>query len=432
MKEISRNDSSKLRAVPGDLRRHNRGLVLEHLFRASTVSRTALAEATGLTPAAVSRITRELVEAGLVRELAHDGAQAARGRPQVDLELASEGAYVIGIGVGAFEQWIRIADLRGECLSRRSVQLLDQSSARVALKLLVGEIRALLALAKIPRRRVLGAGIASAGVVDRQKGLIIESPNLGWRDLPVAGLVSEALGLPVCVESMHHALNLAEESFGINAGINAGNNAGKQASAGLVGSDTFLVNASMGIGASVMEEGRVVRGRHNAAGQIGHMNVSGAADLCTCGRRGCLDTVASGYGVLRRLGLVPPRRVAREHDSAAARKLLAAIERERQGEPRVRQAFQASGAQLGDALNAVRAILDPQRIVLAGPLSGTASYVKGVQARLNERDSGGGSPDSPLLVLGTHTPDSAGACLALAEFAFGGSLDLSGLGLQTS
>lgn len=415
MEKISQNDSSKQRAVPGDLRRHNRGLVLEHLFRASAVSRTALAQATGLTPAAISRITRELVEAGLVRELAREGQPAARGRPQVDLELRAEGAYVIGIGVGAFEQWIRIADLRGECVSRRSVQLLGQPSARAALKLLVGEIRALLALAKIPRKRLLGAGIASAGVVDRARGLIIESPNLGWRDLPVARLVSDALGIPVSVESMHHALNLAEEGFGKGAGVG----------------DTVLVNASLGIGASVMEQGRIVRGRHSAAGQIGHMSVAGATDLCTCGRRGCLDTVASGYGVLRRLGLVQPRKVAREHDAAAARKLLSAIERERQGEPRVRQAFQASGAQLGDTLNAVRALLDPQRIVLAGPLASTASYVKGVQARLNERDAGGGSPDSPLLVLGTHTADSAGACLALTEFAFGGSLDLADFGLHT-
>ncbi len=409
MKKISRNDSSKPRAVPGDLRRHNRGLVLERMFRGGVVSRTALAEATGLTPAAVSRITRELVEAGLVRELARGGPPAARGRPQVDLELAAEGAYVIGIGIGAFEQWIRIADLRGECVSRRSVQLLDQPSGRAALKLLVGEIRALLALTKIPRRRVLGAGIASAGVVDRATGVIIESPNLGWRDLPIGALVSGALGMPVCVESMHHALNLAEEAFG------------KGASPG----DTVLVNASMGIGASVMEQGRIVRGRHNAAGQIGHMSVPGANDLCTCGRRGCLDTVASGYGVLRLLGLVPPRKVAREHDAAAARKLLAAIERERQGEPRVRYAFLASGEQLGEALNAVRAVLDPQRIVLAGPLAGTASYVKGVLARLNERDGGGGSPEAPLLTVASHTPDSAGACLALAEFAFGTGLELA-------
>ena len=208
---------------------------------------------------------------------------------------------------------------------------------------------------------------------------------------------------------MHHALNLAEEGFGNGAG----------------GGDTVLVNASMGIGASVMEQGRIVRGRYSAAGQIGHMNVPGATELCTCGRRGCLDTVASGYGVLRRLALVPPRKVAREHDAAAARKLLAAIERERQGEPKVRQAFQASGAQLGDALNAVRALLDPQRIVLAGPLSTTASYVKGVQAKLNERDAGGGSPDAPLLAMASHTPDSAGACLALTEFAFGNALNLA-------
>ncbi len=413
MKKISRTDSNKPRAVPGDLRRHNRGLVLERMCRSGAVSRTALAAATGLTPAAVSRITRELVDAGLVRELARGGAPAARGRPQVDLELAAEGAYVIGIGIGAYEQWIRIADLRGDCVSRRAVQLLDQPSARAALSLLTREIRALLSLAKIPRRRVLGAGIASAGIVDRRRGVVVESPNLGWRELPIADIVSGALDLPVCVEAMHHALNLAEKGIGEAAG----------------GGDTVLVNASMGIGASVMEQGRIVRGRHGAVGQIGHMSVPRAMELCTCGRRGCLDTVASGYAVLRRLGLVPPRRVAREHDAAAARKLLEAIESERQGVPRVRQAFQASGEQLGDALNSVRALLDPQRIVLAGPLGHTASYLKGVLVRLNERDGGGGSAEAPLLGVAAHTADSAGAYLALAEFAFGARLELSRLEL---
>jgi predicted NBD/HSP70 family sugar kinase len=91
----------------------------------------------------------------------------------------------------------------------------------------------------------------------------------------------------------------------------------------------------------------------------------------------------------------------------------------------VRQAFHASGEQLGEALNAVRALLDPQRIVLAGPLGHTASYVKGVLARLHERDAGGGAPEAPLLIVGTHTPDSAGACLALAEFVFGTGLELA-------
>jgi predicted NBD/HSP70 family sugar kinase len=411
MKKMTRIDSSKPRAVPGDLRRHNRGLVLERMFRSGAISRTALAESTGLTAAAISRITRELVEAGLVRELSHDGGPMARGRPQVELELAAEGAYVVGVGIGAFEQWIRIADLRGECVSRRAIQLLDQPSARAAVKLLVREIRALLAVAKIPRRRILGVGIASAGVVDREGGRIIESPNMGWRDLAIGELVSVELGLPTSVESMHHALNLAEEAFG----------------SGQARGDSVLVNASMGIGASVMEQGRIVRGRHSAAGQIGHMSVPGAKELCTCGRRGCLDTVASGYAVLRKLGQIPERRVAREHDAAAARKLLAAIERERQGEPRVRQAFQASGEHLGDALNAVRALLDPQRIVLAGPLGHTASYLKGVRLRLAERDGGGGTAGAPLLVEAAHTSDSAGACLALGQFAFGSGLELADL-----
>ncbi len=305
----TRSAGSANGAVPGDLRRHNRGLLLDLLSRHGAMSRKDIAAQTRLTAAAISRI---------------------------------------------------------------------------------------------PRGRLLGVGVAIAGVVDPARAVVLHSPNIGWDGVALGESLARATRLPVVVEAMHHALNLAEVRHGAMRGI----------------ADAVLVNAAMGIGASVMEEGRIVRGSHGAAGQIGHMRITRASEICTCGRRGCLDTVASGYAVLRRLGAVAARRKAGEHGTDYAQSLLAATGRERAGERTARAAFRACGEQLGEALNAVRAVFDPARIVLAGPLSQTGSYVEGVRARLGAE---------PQVFLATHSTDAAAANLALLHLAFGPRLDLSRL-----
>ncbi|MEK6593784.1 MAG: ROK family transcriptional regulator [Pseudomonadota bacterium] len=394
------------RAVAEDLRRFNRGLALERIFFRGIASRNDIARDTGLTGAAISRITRELLDAGLIRERQSAGERNGRGRPVTALELAPNGAFVIGVGIGAYEQWIQIANHRGECVSRRAVQLLKRKPLARALQTLIREAHAMVSEAGIPWHRVLGVTVAVAGVVDHERGNVLYSPNIGWDEAVVAEPLQRGLKLPVRVEALHHALNLAEARFGATRGAK----------------DVVLVNAALGIGASVMEAGRIVRGNRAAAGQIGHMRVAGASELCTCGRRGCLDTVASGYAVLRRLGKVGSRRIPREHNVDDARRLVDAIEREKCGDAKAQAAFRASGGQLADALNAIRAVLDPEKIVLAGPLAQTGSYVEGIRSRLDVQGS-----NSSFLCLATQSSDTAAVQLALSQFVFCSSLDLARL-----
>lgn len=391
------------RAVAEDLRRFNRGLVLERIFFRCIASRNDIAGDTGLTGAAVSRITRELLDAGLIRERQSTEEQGGPGRPVTGLELAPNGAFVIGVGIGAYEQWIQIANQRGECVSRRAIQLLNRKPLARALQMLIREAHAMVNEAGIPRRRILGMMVAIAGVVDHERGNVLYSPNIGWDGAKVAEPLQRGLQLPVRIEALHHALNLAEARFGATRGAR----------------DVVLVNAALGIGASVMESGRIVRGNRAAAGQIGHMRIAGASELCTCGRRGCLDTVASGFAVLRRLGKVSSRRIPKEHNIDDARRLVDVIERERRGDAKAQAAFRASGGQLGAALNIVRSVLDPERIVIAGPLAQTASYVEGVRERLDVEDA-----NPPFLCLATQSSDSAAVQLALSQFVFCSSLDL--------
>ena len=399
---MKRTSHSARRIISEDLRAHNRGLILEEAFRRGNISRGALAQSTGLTGAAISRITRELIQAGLLREQSGTSGPGGPGRPTRELEFLPGGAFVVGVGIGAYEQWVQIADMRGRSIARRALRLRSLRTAESALRNVVQEIKALAAAAAIPQRRIIGCGIAIAGLVDPASGTVLQSPNLGWRDVPVADRLGAALGAPVCVDAMHHALNLAEM---------------RRTSA--QDESVVLINAAMGIGASVMLHGSVLRGGHAAAGQIGHMRVAGANDLCTCGRRGCLDTVASGYAVLRRLKAVANRKAPKEHDVKDARRLMQIIGGDDRGAPSVLKALFESGQQLGAALGIVARVLDPDRFVLAGPLAQTESYVAGVRSGLGA--------SSPALSVSVLPADSAGAWLALSRFVLSSTLDLSRL-----
>lgn len=394
-------------AVPEDLRRYNRGLILELVSRHGKLSRIEIGAHTGLTGAAVSRITRELLEAGLLEERGASARPAARGRPTTALKLASDAGFVVGVGIGAYEQWLQIADLRGGCVKRRPIDIPVEEKPARYLPALARKIKALIRDSAVSRSRILGVGVSVAGIVDHEHGVVIDSPNIGWHDVKLKQDLQKATGYRVQVESLLHALNLAEAHDGAAHGV----------------TDTVLVNVAMGIGASVMEYGRIVRGSHAAAGQIGHMRVDGAEELCTCGKRGCLDTLASGYAVLRQLGVLSPRRVPREHHTADARRLFAAIEREQRGDEDARTAFRVCGERLGAALNTVRAVLDPGRIILAGPLSRTNSFVEGARSHIEHLAVGERAGPGPLLQLANHSSDSAAARLALSAFVFSSAFE---------
>ncbi|MEX0730124.1 MAG: ROK family transcriptional regulator [Aquisalimonadaceae bacterium] len=380
------------------LRRHNRSLVLQHIFTNGPTSRVKIAAKTGLTGAAITRITRELIDAGLIREGAKVGNADRPGRRSIELDLDETGGYVLGFGAGAFEQWIQLSGLRGQPIARQRLKLMGARSAAAALATVVEAGRDLIRRSGVEYRRVLGLGAAIAGVVDPRAGTVLLSPNLGWRDVELGQILASGLGMPVRVESLHHALNLTESQLGKTRGLN----------------DVVLINLALGIGASILADGRIIRASSTMAGQIGHMRMPGASELCTCGRRGCLDTVSSGYAVLRALGRIEPRHEAGRHKPSNADIMLQAIAEADAGEPEVVGAFLEAGKHLGSVLDAVWALNNPKRVVLAGPLAQVRSYVEGVRLAI-DRERWQSKADE-ILVISDKSNDAAGAWLALDEF----------------
>lgn len=132
----------------------------------------------------------------------------------------------------------------------------------------------------------LGAvGIACAGQIDPATGTVVEAPNLGWRDVPLAKTLDATLGLPVVVENDVRAAAWGEFRAGAGQGAQS----------------LIAVFVGTGVGSGAVLGGRPWRGAGNAAGEVGHTQVVPDGLPCRCGRRGCLEQYVSGSGFQRRL-----------------------------------------------------------------------------------------------------------------------------------
>lgn len=390
------------------LRRWNRHAILTQVLDAGRISRTEIARRTGLTSAAVSRITRELVEVGLLEEGSTFGLKGRPGRRFVEIQLRAAGAYVLGIGTGANEQGITLANSRGETIASRQVELIGFESSIAALRHLVTAAEDLIRTSGIDRRRLLGGGIAIAATVEAETGRLLEAPNLGWRDVPVAEVFEEQFGVPFTVESRPYAILLAESRHGLTKEVR----------------NVLLATVGLGIAGSILFDGRLVRGSNNAAGHIGHVPVPNATDMCICGRCGCLDTVASGRAVLRRAGIVPRALVAKEHAVADAERLSALIDQAIAGDAAAGNAFYESGKALGRALSTILMVVDPDVLMLGANVVQVPRYVAGVEDGLAEDPSR--RSDVPLAVS-SLVGDKAAVWLALDQFLFSQRLDMGRL-----
>lgn len=385
-----------------DIRRDNRRRILELLREREPVARNEIARIAGLTEPAISRITRELVDARLIEEIAGSGSGMKPGRPVVALRLCNHGAYVIGINISADNQWACIADIRGEILAKRPFTLSDISEPEIVISTGAEETKRLIKAAGIDRSRLVGAGIIVAGTVDPASGELLESPNLKWPRMPLAQKLEAALDLPVKVESRPMALLRTEKRIGAARGV----------------ANAALVLPALGIGGALMIDGRLVRGGANRAGQIGHLRMDGSNIRCTCGKTGCLDTVASGHAILEQLNLVRHDKRAPKHQIAHARLLEHAVALAASKDASAVGVLRSAGRQLGLALRAVAAVADPEVIFLAGAVGHADSYLAGVR-EVFATDS-----NTPIMPS-TISNDMAAISLALEAFVYSHDLDIS-------
>ncbi|GAA2802031.1 ROK family transcriptional regulator [Kitasatospora paracochleata] len=311
------------------------GTLLRTVLTTGPLTRTALGRATGLSPAAVSRHTTELISLGLLRDLPPNGPPRA-GRPRLPLDIDTRGHLAAGVHIGV--PWLTFAllDLRGRVVARE--RLPRQGDARTVLRTVRAHLPGF-TTRRAAGRPVLGLGVVTGGWVDTEHGTVVEHTPLGWHDVPVRDLLAGATRLPVHLDGHARALARAELLFGAPAGA------------------TELVHLFVGnvVDAAIAAGGTVLRGRRSRAGDIGHLPVPGSTEPCPCGRTGCLQATVSDHALVRRArlqGLHPAPDLERLMALAAA------------GEPRVLELFRERLRLIAPAAALLLDILGPDVLVL--------------------------------------------------------------------
>ncbi|WEH32328.1 ROK family protein [Streptomyces sp. AM 4-1-1] len=190
---------------------------------------------------------------------------------------------------------------------------------------------------------VRGAGVVVPGIVDEETRTAVHSANLGWRDLPLAALLEDASGLTVSLGHDVRAGGAAECRLGAARGVR----------------DACFVPIGTGISAAVLRDGRPVRA-HGYAGELGHVVVEPGGEPCSCGARGCLETVASAMAI----GAAYSARSGRRVEGAAPVAAMLA-----QGDPDARFVWDRAVESLATALATVTTLLTPEIVVLGGGLA---------------------------------------------------------------
>jgi N-acetylglucosamine repressor len=326
------------KATHQETRAHNEQLVLGTIYAAGQISRAEVARQTGLTRTTVSDVVNGLLRERLVLEIGR--GPSTGGKAPILLEVANDARHLIGLDLGDKVFRGAIVDLRGSIV--RSVEVaVDDRDGDDALERVFGLVDQLVAATDRP---LLGIGIGTAGLIDTPRGTVLEAVNLDWRDVPIGPLLAERTGLPVYVVNDSQATALAEHVFG-----------------GARTPNLVVVKVGYGIGAGVILDGRLFHGDGFGAGEIGHSTIRPDGELCRCGRRGCLETVASSRAILDRLAAVSPGRFTG---------LGAAIAAYRAGDAEVRRVVGEAARELGLGVAWLVGALNVRRVVLVGSVAG--------------------------------------------------------------
>ena len=308
------------------------GIRREHLLRALSliarepepVTRAVIARRTGLTSATASSLVAELIALGLVVETGR--AESTGGKRATRLEIESD-AYLIVVAVVRTRAIdTALVDLSGSTIASRRLEV----TGRMEVETVVDAVRELTTGFE---PQVLAACVQVPGVT--AGGVVVDSVQLGWRDVPLAGILETAIGAPTSVVNDVDAEALTEAVDADDKAIR------------------LVVHLGEGVGAAITNGGSLMSGATGRAGEIGHVRViyEGERTRCRCGLSGCLESATSMSAML---GDSYTDELD-DHDTS----LLAST-----AEARERMGFGARA--LARALRISSALLDPEEIVIAG------------------------------------------------------------------
>jgi predicted NBD/HSP70 family sugar kinase len=315
----------------------NRSAILALIVSRGPISRVEIARQLSLSGGTVTALTRELVDDGLVSEL--DKEPSSGGRPAIRLALVGGAARAIGVKIAPDHITAVRVNLDGE--PTEVAERPYDASAPDAVDRLGDLLEALTGSWTEGSARLLGIGMGVPGIADERSGTV-ESPLVGWHELPLAADLEKRLGLPILIDNDVNTLAVAELLYGRGRSV-----------------DHFLtVTLGRGVGLGIVVNGELYRGKRGGAGEFGHLRIADDGPVCHCGRTGCLEAfVADDALVASAVAagvLGPGEGIARLRALADG------------GNSGAQQVYARAGGILGRAVAGLVNVLSPHLILISG------------------------------------------------------------------
>ena len=349
MANTVRTQSPHSGATNQNLRAHNLSLALRHILaNPGAINRAGIAAQTGISRATMSRLVDELIATGLVEESDDKLSTGGRGRPTSVLSPASGTVIALGLQVNISVLGAYLVDLSGNVLARETLEGdFSGSDPQATLRKLARMGRRVLREGREEGTTFLGSALALPGLVSGDT--LVTAPNLDWKNIPFDELTHPLHDLHVTLianEADLAAFAVAHPRPGVPEGP----------------ASFIYVSGEVGIGGGLVINHQPLSGAHGWSGEIGHICVEPQGNICSCGARGCLETIAGLKALCRAAGL---------EDESSARELTQLAGHS----AKAQDALANAGHALGQALAGVVNTVDISQVYLGGLVAETAFYL---------------------------------------------------------
>lgn len=264
--------------------------------------------------------------------------------------------YLLGVDLGGTDVKLGILSLEGKIIDQAKTPTLSDRGAEDVIRRIAQACDDLLKQNSLERSNIRAIGFGSPGPLSPSRGVVIDTPNLAWKDVPVSAWMTEHLGLPVVLHNDANAAAYGEYWRGAGRGTDV----------------MVLYTLGTGVGGGICMYGDLLVGPGENAGELGHMVINPNGPQCPCGNYGCLEAYAAAKAVMRDVlaGLNAGEETClRDMDRGAitAKKVFEAA---RDGDAFAKHIYHEVGLSLGLAAGNMINVINAQIFVYGGAMSG--------------------------------------------------------------
>ena len=312
------------------------------------ISRIQIAEQSQLAPASVTKITRQLIERGLIKEV--DQQASTGGRRAISIITETRSFQAIGVRLGRHDATLTLFDLSSKALAEehfslpeRTQETLEEALLNAIAQFSENNVRKI--------RELIAISVILPGLVDPDTGVVRYMPHIDVENWALVEKLEKRFTLPCFVGHDIRSLALAEHYFGATRDCD----------------DSILVRVHRGTGAGIISNGRIFIGRNGNVGEIGHIQVDPLGEHCHCGNFGCLETIAANAAIEARVRHLLERGYQSRLTPDDCH-IDAICKAANKGDPLACEVIEHVGRHLGKAVAIAINLFNPQKVVIAGEI----------------------------------------------------------------